>query len=82
MDKFIGTVQRFIFQITFYHIFWVLLQPPPPHSSIDSFIEGYGHWKLKVVVLRLGRVCAAAAKFKLFSNNIAVVAAVPLSKQI
>ena len=30
MDKFIGTVQRFIFQITFYHNFWVLLQPPSP----------------------------------------------------
>ena len=26
-DKFITTIQRFIFQSTFYDIFWVLLQP-------------------------------------------------------
>ena len=34
IDKFIGTVQRFMFQITVYHIFWVLLEPPPPHSML------------------------------------------------
>lgn len=39
--------------------------------SIDSFMEGYGHGKLKVVAGRLGRVYAAAAKFKSFSNNTA-----------
>ena len=30
MDKFIGTVQRFMFQLSLSHTFWVLLQPPPP----------------------------------------------------
>ena len=34
-------------------------------------MEGYGHGKLKVVAGRLGRVYAAAAKFKSFSNNTA-----------
>ena len=34
MDKFIGTVRHFIFQLTFYHIFWVLLQPPPPQLML------------------------------------------------
>ena len=34
MDKFIGTVQHFIFQITFSHIFWILLHPPTPHSML------------------------------------------------
>ena len=30
MDKYNGTVQYFIFQLTFYSIFLVLLQPLPP----------------------------------------------------
>ena len=38
-------------------------------------MEGYGHGKLKVVAGRLGRVYAAAAKFKSFSNNTAAVVA-------
>ena len=34
MDKFFGTIQRFIIQLTFYLIFCVLLQPPSPHSML------------------------------------------------
>ena len=34
MDKFIGTIQRYMFQLTLSHTFWVLLQPAPPHSML------------------------------------------------
>ena len=34
MDKLFGTIQRFIFQLTFYHIFYVLLQPSPPRNLL------------------------------------------------
>ena len=43
MDKFIGTIQRFMFQLTLSHTFWVLLQPPLPHSML------FGENKLKTV---------------------------------
>ena len=31
MDKFIGTIQHFMFQLTPSHTFWAILQLPPPH---------------------------------------------------
>ena len=34
MDKYNGTVQYFIFELTFYYIFLVLLQPLPPPNSM------------------------------------------------
>ena len=43
MDKFIGTIQRFMFQLSLFHTFWILLQPPPPHSML------FGGNKLKTV---------------------------------
>ena len=43
MDKFIGTIQRFMFQPSLSHTFWVLLQSPPPHSML------FGGNKLKAV---------------------------------
>lgn len=48
IDKFIGTVQSFMFQITIYHILWVLLQPPPPHSMLLGGDKGKIGCQLKV----------------------------------
>ena len=43
MDKFIGTIQHFMFQLSLSHTFWFFLQPPSPHSML------FGGNKLKAV---------------------------------